>query len=123
MILYIAGPMSGLPDSNYPAFNAAAAALRAAGHTVLNPAENPPPANAANMTRDEVWQYYMRLSVRQIADADCVVMLKGYQQSKGAKIEERLAHDLKLSVHYPAYNFFSEQLKWFCGDLSAGFLP
>lgn len=123
MILYIAGPMSSLPDSNYPAFNAAAAALRTAGHTVLNPAENPRPAAESSMTRDEVWQYYMRLSVKQIAEVDCIVMLKGYAHSKGAKIEERLAHDLKLSVYYPAYNFFSEELKWFCGDVSAGFLP
>ena len=41
--VYIAGPMTGLPDFNYPAFNAAAAKLRALGLEVLNPAENPPP--------------------------------------------------------------------------------
>lgn len=38
--LYLAGPMTGLPDFNYPAFHAAAAAWRAAGWTVANPAEN-----------------------------------------------------------------------------------
>lgn len=32
MIVYIAGPMTGLPDLNYPAFNAAEEALTAAGH-------------------------------------------------------------------------------------------
>ena len=40
MIVYIAGPMTGLPDLNYPAFNAAEEALTAAGHAVLNPARN-----------------------------------------------------------------------------------
>lgn len=37
--VYIAGPMTGLPDFNFPAFHAAAAAWRAAGWEVFNPAE------------------------------------------------------------------------------------
>lgn len=37
--LYISGPITGMPDLNFPAFHAAAAALRAAGYTVTNPAE------------------------------------------------------------------------------------
>jgi len=36
--IYIAGPMSGLPEFNYPAFFAAAEQLTAAGYDVLNPA-------------------------------------------------------------------------------------
>lgn len=109
MILYIAGPMSSLPDNNYPAFHAAAAALRAAGHTVLNPAENPRPADEANMTREQVWQYYMRLSVKQIADVDGVVMLHGWQRSDGATIEYDLAEDLQLYIFHP-YGF--EPWRW-----------
>lgn len=38
--LYIAGPMSGLPDHNYPAFHDAASVLTKAGYSILNPAEN-----------------------------------------------------------------------------------
>ena len=34
--IYIAGPMTGLPDFNYPAFNAAAARMRALGFEVEN---------------------------------------------------------------------------------------
>ena len=37
--IYIAGPCTGYPDLNFPAFHAAAARLRAAGHHVENPAE------------------------------------------------------------------------------------
>lgn len=37
--IYIAGPMTGLRELNFPAFNAEAARLRAAGWEVLNPAE------------------------------------------------------------------------------------
>lgn len=91
MRLYIAGPMTGLPESNYPAFNAAAARLRALGHTVHNPAENPAPACGT-------WLGYMRMSLRQIADTDAIVVLPGWADSKGALIEYGLAYDLGLPI-------------------------
>ena len=37
--IYIAGPMTGLPELNFPAFHAEAARLRAFGYEVINPAE------------------------------------------------------------------------------------
>lgn len=37
--VYIAGPMSGKKDYNYPAFEAAAAEIRAAGYNVISPHE------------------------------------------------------------------------------------
>lgn len=37
--VYIAGPMTGIDDYNFPAFNAAARAWREAGWDVFNPAE------------------------------------------------------------------------------------
>lgn len=89
--IYIAGPMSGLPDFNYPAFHAAAAVLRAQGHHVENPAENPAPTCGT-------WQGYMRMSLRQIAACDCLCMLPGWRASRGARIEHGLALDLGLEV-------------------------
>lgn len=91
MITYLAGPMSGLPDFNYPAFNAAAATLRAQGHTVLNPAENPVPACGT-------WQGYMRMALAQLVQCECIVLLPGWADSKGALIERKLAQVLGMEV-------------------------
>ena len=35
-MIYISGPITGLPDLNYPAFHAAAAELRALGWTLTS---------------------------------------------------------------------------------------
>ena len=39
MRLYLAGPMSGKPQMNFPAFEKAAKSLRRRGHDVVSPAE------------------------------------------------------------------------------------
>lgn len=89
--IYIAGPMSGLPEFNYPAFNEAALRLRTLGYHVENPAENPvPPCKS--------WAGYMRLAIAKLATCDCVALLPGWETSKGASVEQRLAHDLALRV-------------------------
>lgn len=89
--IYVAGPMSGMKDLNYPAFNAKATELRAAGHHVENPAENDPP-------KCESWLGYMRMAVRQLSTCDAVYMLPGWSRSKGACIEHQLAVDLGLEI-------------------------
>lgn len=91
MRLYIAGPMSGLPDANYPAFHAAAQKLRALGYQVENPAENPGPPCGS-------WLAYMRMAIPQVARSDALVMLPGWKQSRGAKVEHELARRLGLQV-------------------------
>jgi len=87
--VYISGAMSGLPDLNYPAFNRVAKDLRALGYAVENPAENP---------RCDSWEKYMRLAIAQLVRCDEIHMLRGWSQSKGAKIERELAGHLGLVV-------------------------
>lgn len=89
--IYLAGPMSGIPDYNYPAFNAEAARLRALGHHVENPAENTaPPCNS--------WAGYMRIALRQMLTCDAVALLPGFAESRGATIEHDLAKQLGMRV-------------------------
>lgn len=89
--LYVAGPMTGYPDFNYPAFNEAARALVHCGFHVLNPARRG--------TRDEwTWVDYMRPALRDVADCDGIAVLPGWERSKGAALEVSIAVALDLPV-------------------------
>lgn len=88
--LYLAGPMSGLPQFNYPAFGHAAVTLRGLGYAVLNPADNPlPPCGGT-------WQGWMRAAITQLVQADAVAFLPGWELSAGATLERDLAHRLAM---------------------------
>lgn len=88
---YIAGPMTGIDEYNRPAFNAAAAALRAQGRDVFNPAENGLPDTAA-------WEEHMRVDIRALMDCDVIHMLPGWCESRGAQIEWLLAYKLGMAI-------------------------
>lgn len=92
MRLYIAGPMSGLPDYNYPAFATAANALRGAGFDPINPARTEGREGCAS------WLDYMRAALRDIAEADGIAMLPGWPDSRGATVEYDLGKSLGLPV-------------------------
>lgn len=85
--------MTGLPDFNYPAFNAEAARLRALGFHVENPAENAAPSCGS-------WAGYMRLAIAQLVTCDAICLLPGWSASRGASIEHDLAVHLGLAVMY-----------------------
>lgn len=92
MKLYIAGPMSGLPDFNYPAFFAARDRLAAAGYEPVNPARDwDGPASPK-------WTDYMRRGIRDVTTADGLAMLPGWQRSVGATEERRIAEMLGIPV-------------------------
>mgnify|MGYP000045826871 CR=1 FL=1 len=89
--IYIAGPMSGLPNLNYPEFNRVAAGLRKQGHHVENPAENP---------ECDSWEGYMRLAIGQMVTCDAIYLLPGWEASRGAEIERNLAMKLDMEIRY-----------------------
>lgn len=92
MRAYLAGPMHGLPEWNYPAFFAAAEQWRRAGHTVVNPAENHGGRTDLSLAD------YMRIDLPQICDCDALVVLPGWRFSGGAGVEVTLARYLGLPI-------------------------
>jgi hypothetical protein len=87
--LYIAGPMTGHPQFNYPAFHEAAERLTASGYKVLNPAGN-------KRDREEPWAWFMRDAITMMLQADAIATLIGWQYSRGARIEVELAKSLTI---------------------------
>jgi nucleoside 2-deoxyribosyltransferase len=90
--IYIAGPMTGLPVFNFPAFHDAAARLRKAGWDVVNPAEN------FDGRTDLSREYYLRTDVRLLTECDAIAMLRGWEESRGARLEHLLARELGLKL-------------------------
>jgi hypothetical protein len=111
MKVYVAGPMRGIPEFNYPAFNAAAAKLRALGHVVFNPAENDATNNnipiAGFATGDHDASIAGGFDIRKAlgqdlawicGEADAVAMLPGWEASKGATAERATAIAIGIRV-------------------------
>ena len=92
--VYIAGPMTGIPELNYPLFNAVEHWLKEQGYKVENPASN----HVTGMSGDELWREYMRMSLRQISHCDIVLLLPDWEKSKGASLEKHIADTLGLQV-------------------------
>lgn len=90
--IYISGPMNGLPDFNYPAFNAQANWLRGLGHEVENPAEH----FDGDQTRTR--KEYLVKDLAVLADCDAIWMLDGWQNSPGARLEHAYAVEIGLEV-------------------------
>lgn len=88
--VYISGPMTGVDEHNFPAFNAAAKRLREQGLVVFNPAEgfdgNTGLSRATYMWRDFAALLFSR----------SVYYLQGWKESKGARSENVVAEEIGL---------------------------
>lgn len=92
--LYLSGPMTGLPEQNFPAFHTAAEQLRAAGYTVINPAEieQPDPSSWIKC----MWT---DLAAMAAAEPDGVAYLPDWTNSKGDWGEVNLIRALGLPAN------------------------
>jgi nucleoside 2-deoxyribosyltransferase len=96
-IVYVAGPMTGLPEHNYPQFKRMATLLRERGFTVESPAERPD-AQIDHDTDETEWHEWMHSALRQVLLCDMLVLLPGWEKSRGACAEVVIAHMLKMPV-------------------------
>ena len=92
MLVYVSGPMTGLPDHNYPAFATAATRLRELGYDVLNPGETA--GGATHLDRDT----YMKIDISYVSAADAVALLPGWADSNGANLEVLVARALGKAI-------------------------
>lgn len=91
MKVYISGPMTGLPEFNYPAFRCAEHRLASHGYDVINPVRH-------GFDPSKTWSDYMRLALIDVASCDGVALLAGWKRSRGAQLEAHVAMSLGLPV-------------------------
>lgn len=98
--IYISGPISGTDDWE-ERFTRAEKDLRgiysAAGEEieVVNPA-------SLRMPESTTWQQYMDITLQMLRGCDEIYMLKGWQRSKGARIERLYALGSGIQVTHDA---------------------
>lgn len=101
MRLYIAGPMTGIRDWNFPAFDSAAEYLRGCGYSVINPADLDRTTGFHESQRAVTGDFMRRAMQRDlsaICECDGVAVLENWQASLGAGIEVALAVRLGLRI-------------------------
>lgn len=89
--IYLSGPMTGMPDMNFPAFNDAAKLWREEGYRVINPAEVVPDTTLS-------WEQCMRHDIKALMECDMLVLLPGWESSKGAHLEVHIAHRVGMTI-------------------------
>lgn len=103
--IYLAGPMQGYPQFNFPRFHAVARALRAHGHYVFSPAEKDIERHGTDISlrnpgdiRQAQTQHGFNLRQALYEDleficleANRVVLLPGWEKSNGSQAEHRTA--------------------------------
>ena len=99
MRVYLSGPMRGIPDFNFPKFDRVAAKLREFGFTVFSPADNDRNMTLAGIeiTARECFEQDTRWICRY---AEGMVMMDGWRDSRGARVEKALAEALDLPLFY-----------------------
>lgn len=115
MRVYLAGPMRGIPEFNFPAFHKAAAQLRALGHEVFSPAERDNEHHGTDISKGnetgdealatELFGFDLREALGAdtawiCAYAEAIVLLPGWVYSKGAAAEGALGGALGLKIIY-----------------------
>lgn len=104
---YIAGPMTGLPDFNYPLFEKVAQRLRDQGFEVRSPHEHF--KDIEHTPGEHPWYYYMTLGIKLLVECTDIVMLENWWNSRGARFERHIAQELDMQIW--TYNHQQDELK------------
>lgn len=102
---YLAGPMRGIEDFNFPAFKEASRWLKYQGWTVYSPADRDEadhrlPSNSELRQQGHDWSgthgldYFMQFDLPAVCRCDAVVCLPDWEKSQGARLETMVAVEI-----------------------------
>ncbi len=90
--VYLAGPMTGLPECNFPAFSEAEELVAARFHcNVINPAYL-----SYLIGEGRTHAHYLEVALAIVRTSDFLVMLPGWENSAGARTERATAEALGI---------------------------
>lgn len=121
--VYIAGPMTGIPQFNFPLFDSFRDVYKDMGYTVFNPADHdrsllnkPKDWLPTEADQEDNWKRWSANAsattlptLRDMLGADLhwiastathIAMIPGWEKSSGANAEWALAKALGLEIHY-----------------------
>jgi hypothetical protein len=103
---YLAGPMRGIEDYNFPAFHRHAAWLRGLGWKIFSPAERDeadpnidPTVDVAGWQGSRGLDYFMAYDLKAVCENEAVICLPGWEASQGARLETVVA----VEVGHPVF--------------------
>ena len=93
-MVYISGKITGTDDF-MERFATAAERLNSAGYVVCNPA-----SLNATMPNSTSWEGYMGESLRMLSHCAAIYMLRGWEESRGARVELSVALQMGKRVMF-----------------------
>lgn len=91
--IYVAGPMKGYPEFNYPAFHEAEEKLLIAGYEVKNPARD-----CICRPLAPTYEDYIKCGLQRLMASQAVALLPGWEASVGARLEVSVAATCGLKI-------------------------
>lgn len=105
--IYISGKITGCKNHYEKFAKAAAFACKKYNCAVFNPADINNKtygiyhvANCLHKTKKEIWNYYMKICIKELIKCDKIYMMKNWKRSKGAKLEHKIAQIFGLEIIY-----------------------
>lgn len=122
-LIYLSGPMKGLPENNYPAFYEAEMRAINQGWDTFNPAAADDAEQDIKPDDEDAALRYAQRDIDALLDCTHIAMLHGWQDSKGATAEKAVAEWVGLPV-LDAYSFMPLGTEMNVGPLEdEAFLP
>ena len=99
MKIYISGPISNDPYHR-ESFDGAEEYLKHLGYETVNPLDIKEKEFKGPDKDHQLWNYYMRQSIKLLMECDQIYMLEKWKESRGARIEHQLATELSMPRIY-----------------------
>lgn len=113
--VYISGAIAhyGIEERK-ATFSKAARELSERGFEPVNPFEN-------GVADDAHWKEHMRADIGMLVDCEYIYMLRGWELSKGAKLELDVASSCGIKVMYQDQNAGRKYVCCICGEICEGY--